>query len=244
MKVRRQGSNLLVIALLMACNQPGGGPSGATSSSRFEERSELTEDQADILGNPIAITFLGDSLSAGLGVDEDEAFPVIVERRLQELGWNVEVTNAGVSGDTTAGGVSRLSWILKQEPQIVVVELGANDALRGLSVQMTQENLGRMISSLKEAGVRVLLVGMMVPPNYGSEYAERFNGVFPSLSDELGVPLVPFLLEGVAAEPELNQADGIHPNAAGHRRVAETVLPFLEAILKDLARTVHELHGI
>ena len=235
MKVRRQGSNLLVIALLMACNQPGGGPSGATSSSQFEERSELTEDQADILGNRIAITFLGDSLSAGLGVDEDEAFPMIVERRLRELEWNVEVTNAGVSGDTTAGGVSRLGWILRQDPQIVVLELGANDGLRGMSVQMTQENLRRMISTTQEAGVRVLLAGMMVPPNYGSEYAALFNGVFPSLAEELGVPLVPFLLEGVAAEPELNLADGIHPNSAGHRRVAETLVPYLETILRDLA---------
>jgi len=234
MKVRWQGSKLLVIALLMACNQPVGNPSEVASPSRSEETAEVIAGEADDLGGRISITFLGDSLSAGLGVEEDEAFPVIVERRLRELGWNVKVTNAGVSGDTTAGGVSRLSWILKQEPHIVVLELGANDGLRGMSVAVTEANLRRMISGTKEAGVSVLLVGMMVPPNYGSEYAQRFNDVFPGLADELGVPLVPFLLEGVAAEPELNQADGIHPNSAGHRRVAETVAPYLETILRDL----------
>lgn len=234
MKMRWHGSKLLVITLLMACDQPVGSPSEVASSSRSEEIAEVTAGETDELGERISITFLGDSLSAGLGVDEDEAFPMIVERRLQDLGWNVEVTNAGVSGDTTAGGVSRLSWMLEQEPQIIVVELGANDGLRGMSVRMTQDNLRRMISTAKAAGVRVLLAGMMVPPNYGAEYAELFNGVFPSLADELGVPLVPFLLEGVAAEPELNQADGIHPNSAGHRRVAETLVPYLETILRDL----------
>lgn len=234
MKVRWQGSKLLVVALLMACNQPVAGPSEVAKASRSEKGAEATASGPDDLGERIPITFLGDSLSAGLGVDEDEAFPVIVERRLRELGWKVEVTNAGVSGDTTAGGVSRLGWILRQEPQIVVLELGANDGLRGMSVEMTEANLRRMISVMKEAGVSVLLVGMMVPPNYGAEYAQRFNDVFPSLADEAGVPLVPFLLEGVAAEPELNQVDGIHPNAAGHRKVAENVVPYLETILKDL----------
>jgi len=236
MNSRWQGSKMLVIALLLACNQSAGGPSEIVSSSRAteDESAEVMEGQSGEPADWISITFLGDSLSAGLGVDEDEAFPMIVERRLRQLGWNVEVTNAGVSGDTTAGGVSRLSWILRQEPQIVVVELGANDGLRGMSVQMTEANLGRIISDAKEAGARVVLAGMMVPPNYGSEYAEQFNAVFPGLADELGVPLIPFLLEGVAAEPELNQVDGIHPNAAGHLRVAETVVPFLVMILEDL----------
>lgn len=182
----------------------------------------------------IRIVFLGDSLSAGMGVNEDEAFPAVVEGHLRDRGWNVQVLNAGISGDTTAGGVSRLEWILRQDPQIVVVELGANDGLRGMSVQMTQSNLKTMISKTQEAGIRVLLAGMMVPPNYGADYSERFNDVFPELAEDLEVPLVPFLLEGVAAEPDLNLNDGIHPNPAGHQRVAQTVLPYLETILKDL----------
>jgi acyl-CoA thioesterase-1 len=186
-------------------------------------------------GGSVLIAFLGDSLSAGMGVEEDEAFPMILQERLRELGWSVEVLNAGVSGDTTAGGVSRLNWILSQDPQIVVVELGANDGLRGMSVDKTEANLRQMIVRAEEAGARVLLAGMMVPPNYGAEYAERFNAVFPSLAAELDVELVPFLLSSVAAVPELNLADGIHPNPAGHLRVAETVLPHLDAMLEDLA---------
>ena len=154
--------------------------------------------------------------------------------RRSPSGWEVEVLNAGVSGDTTAGGVSRLTWLLRQEPRILVVELGANDGLRGMSVEMTEANLRAMISTAQEEGVSVLLAGMMVPPNYGPDYAHRFQRIFPKLAEELGVPLIPFLLEGVAAEPELNLSDGIHPNAAGHRRVADTVVPYLEAMLSEL----------
>ena len=234
MKVCRQGAKLLVMILLVACNQTVGDQTGVANPNRSSGSAEVSGSQSGSPGSRILITFLGDSLSAGLGVNEDEAFPMVVEGRLRDLGWNVEVVNAGISGDTTAGGVSRLSWILRQGPQVVVVELGANDGLRGMSVQMTEANLRQMISSAKEAEARVLLVGMKIPPNYGSEYAQHFEGIFPSLADELAVPLVPFLLEGVAAEPALNQADGIHPNAAGHLRVADTVMPYLESILRDL----------
>jgi acyl-CoA thioesterase-1 len=234
MRARWQGAKLLLVVLLVACGPPVGDPSGAPNRGRSGETIEVSETRSDDLGDRILIAFLGDSLSAGLGVDEDEAFPKVVEGRLRELGWNVEVINAGVSGDTTAGGTNRVVWLLRQRPHVVVVELGANDGLRGMSIEMTESNLRRMVSTATEAGSRVLLVGMKVPPNYGSDYAQRFEAIFPSLAGELGVSLVPFLLEGVAAEPELNQADGIHPNAAGHRRVAETVEPYLEAILKGL----------
>jgi len=222
------------MTLLLACNGPAGDPPGANGTSRSEKRSVVSESPVDDAEESIRIVFLGDSLSAGMGVNENEAFPAVVEGHLRDRGWDVQVFNAGISGDTTAGGVSRLDWILSQNPQIVVVELGANDGLRGMSVQMTEANLRAMISKTQQAGIRVLLAGMMVPPNYGADYSERFNDVFPGLAEELEVPLVPFLLEGVAAEPDLNLIDGIHPNPEGHQRVAETVLPYLETILKDL----------
>lgn len=216
--------------LLAACGSPAGsGPD--LEPPKVERRAEESAPSQE--ADSILIAFLGDSLSAGSGVSENEAFPKLVERRLRELGWEVEVLNAGVSGDTTAGGVSRLTWLLRQEPRILVVELGANDGLRGMSIDMTEANLRAMISTAQEAGVSVLLAGMMVPPNYGADYAHRFERIFPDLAEELDVPLIPFLLEGVAAEPELNQADGIHPNAAGHRIVADTVVPYLEAMLGE-----------
>lgn len=224
----------MILTLLLACTEPVEEPASVEGSGQPKSSPEAQESASLDSEDRVLIAFLGNSLSAGMGVEGDEAFPMILQERLRELGWSVEVLNAGVSGDTTAGGVSRLKWILRQDPQIVVVELGANDGLRGMSVEKTEANLRQMIIGAEEAGAQVLLAGMMVPPNYGAEYAERFNAVFPSLAAELDVNLVPFLLSGVAAVPELNLADGIHPNPAGHLRVAETVLPYLESMLRDL----------
>jgi acyl-CoA thioesterase-1 len=224
----------MILALLLGCGEPVEKPALVATSDQPREVSEAREDATLDAEDRVLIAFLGDSLSAGMGVEEDEAFPMLIQGRLRELGWSVDVLNAGVSGDTTAGGVSRLKWILRQDPQIVVVELGANDGLRGMSVEMTEANLRQMIVGAEEAGARVLLAGMMVPPNYGAEYAKRFNAVFPSLAAELDVELVPFLLRGVAAQPELNLADGIHPNPAGHLRVADTLVPYLDSMLRQL----------
>jgi acyl-CoA thioesterase-1 len=234
MKARWQWSRLMILTLLLGCGEPVEKPASVATSVQPRTVSDAQESLTLDSEDRILIAFLGNSLSAGMGVEEDEAFPMIIQERLRELGWSVEVLNAGVSGDTTAGGVSRLKWILRQDPQIVVVELGANDGLRGMSVEKTEANLRQMIVGAEEAGAQVLLAGMMVPPNYGAEYAERFNAVFPRLAAELDVELVPFLLSGVAALPELNLADGIHPNPAGHLRVAETVLPHLDSMLRDL----------
>ena len=139
----------------------------------------------------------------------------------------IEAINAGVSGDTSAGGLERLDWLLGQAPEIVLVELGANDGLRGLPVEMTEANLLEAVRRSMDAGARVIVAGMMMPPNYGADYTRQFAAVFPRVASQTGSLLVPFLLEGVAADPDLNQADGIHPNAAGHARIAETVLPFV-----------------
>ncbi len=183
----------------------------------------------------IRIVFLGDSLTAGLGLPEDEAFPALVERRLRAAGLAVRVVNAGVSGDTSAGGLSRLDWLLRQSPDVLFVSLGANDGLRGLSPEMTERNLRQIVERGRTAGARVVLAGMKLPPNYGTEYVQRFEAVFPRLARELDVEWIPFLLEGVGGRRSLNQADGIHPNAAGHRKIADTVLPALRAAIESAA---------
>lgn len=184
--------------------------------------------------SPVRLVFLGDSLTAGYGVGELEAFPHLLERALSERGHEVQVVNAGVSGDTTAGGLSRLAWSLRQEPDILVVELGGNDGLRGLPLEMTENNLRQIVSAAEEAGSRILLLGMLMPPNYGPDYTQGFAAIFPRLSEEFGVALVPFLLEGVGGQPELNQPDGIHPTAAGHLILANNVYPYLERMILDL----------
>jgi len=177
----------------------------------------------------VRVVFLGDSLTAGLGLGETEAFPARVGAALQALGRDIEVVNAGVSGDTTAGGLGRLGWILRQESAVIVVGLGANDGLRGLPLAATEENLRRIVERIHAAGVEVLLLGMRIPPSYGPEYSEGFAAIYPRLAVELEVELVPFLLAGVGG-----QADGIHPNAAGQRQVAANVVPHLEALLVSL----------
>ena len=186
-------------------------------------------------GDEALVVFLGDSLTAGYELAEREAFPALVEARLREGGRAVRVVNAGVSGDTTAGGLARLDWLLGQETDVLVVGLGANDGLRGVPLESSEANLRGILERAQAEGVRVLLAGMLIPPNYGPDYTGRFAAIYPRLADELGVPLIPFLLEGVAARPELNLPDGIHPNAEGQRRVAETVLRYLEPILDEVA---------
>lgn len=180
---------------------------------------------------PYRVVYLGDSLAAGFGLPEEEAFPAVVETLLCERGLGVETVNAGVSGDTTAGGRSRIGWLLRQRPDLVVVELGANDGLRGLSPEMTEENLVAIVEAVLDSGAGVLLTGMKVPPNYGGDYARRFEAVFTRLAEAYPVEFLPFLLEGVAGERALNLPDGIHPNAEGHRRVAANLAPRIEAAL-------------
>jgi acyl-CoA thioesterase-1 len=182
------------------------------------------------------VVFLGDSLTAGLGVDEDQAYPAIVSTKLAAAGHPVRILNAGVSGDTSAGGLRRIDWLLAQRPDVVVVGLGANDGLRGLQLEQTESNLRAILTRARGAGARVLLLGMMMPPNYGPEYAPAFAALYPRIAKDLEVPLVPFLLEGVGGRRELNQADGIHPTAGGHRVMADTVLGPLEGIVADLER--------
>ncbi len=178
------------------------------------------------------IAVLGDSLTAGLGVAADEAFPALLEARLRREGYDYRVVNAGVSGDTTAGGLRRVDWVLRAKPDVVVVALGANDGLRGQSPAAMRDNLAAIIARLQAAGVQVLLAGMLMPPNYGEEYTRQFAAVFPEVARRARVPLVPFLLDGVAADPRLLQPDGLHPNAAGYRVIAEKLWPHLRPLLR------------
>ncbi|HEX2482495.1 MAG TPA: arylesterase [Methylomirabilota bacterium] len=177
------------------------------------------------------VVALGDSLTAGLGVAAEEAWPALLDARLRREGYPYRVVNAGVSGDTTAGGLRRVDWVLRSRPDVAVVALGANDGLRGLGTEAMEANLLAIVDRLRAGGARVLVVGMEVPPNYGAAYARAFRGVFVDVARRTGAALMPFLLDGVAADPRLNQADGIHPNAAGHRAIAERIWPHLVLLL-------------
>ncbi len=166
------------------------------------------------------IVFLGDSLTAGLGLGEEAAFPARVGELLAGRGLGVRIVNAGVSGDTSAGGVARIDWLLSLHPQIVVVALGANDGLRGQPVASIEANLREIVRRARAAGAQVVLAGMKMPPNYGPAYTRDFEALFARVAAEFELPFIPFLLEGVAADPQLNQADGIHPTAEGQRKIA------------------------
>ena len=179
------------------------------------------------------IVAFGDSLTAGLGVAADEAYPARLQRRLEEEGLHYRVINAGVSGDTTAGGVRRVDWVLKSRPDVVILELGANDGLRGLNLQETKSNLERIIQRCRDSSVTVILAGMKLPPNYGADYTKGFEAIYPTLAKQYRLTLIPFFLDGVAGSTSLNQADGIHPTSEGYRIIAdkvwETVKPLLKA---------------
>jgi len=177
------------------------------------------------------IVVLGDSLTAGLGVAAEEAYPALLERRLRRAGFAYRVVNAGVSGDTSAGGLRRLDWVLRSRPEIVIVALGANDGLRGVPIATLRDNLTAIVTKLQASGARVLLAGMRLPPNYGA-YAEAFAETYREVARRTSAAFVPFLLEGVGGAPALNQADGIHPNVAGQRVVAERVWPSLQPLLR------------
>lgn len=181
---------------------------------------------------PRTLLALGDSLTAGYGLPASEGFTVKLEAALRAKGHDVTVINAGVAGDTAMDGASRIDWALTPETDAVLVELGANDALRGLPVHQAEQALDQLLARLKEKNLPVLLIGMRAPPNLGAAYQQDFDGMYPRLAGRYGVPLYPFFLEGVAAVQSLNQADGIHPNAKGVDEIVARILPSVEALLK------------
>ncbi|HEX3818059.1 MAG TPA: arylesterase [Chthoniobacterales bacterium] len=179
------------------------------------------------------ILFLGDSLTAGRGVEESQAFPALIQEKIREKNLPFEVVNAGLSGDTSAGGLSRLDWILQRPIDVLVLELGANDGLRGLPVAAMKRNLQSIIGRLKAKNpqVKIVIAGMQIPPNYGANYAADFRSAFAELAEKNHAALIPFLLEGVGGHLDLNQADHIHPTPAGHKIVAENIWRVLEPLL-------------
>jgi acyl-CoA thioesterase-1 len=188
---------------------------------------------------PRVILFLGDSITAGYGLDPEQAFPALIQERIDAKSWNFKVVNAGQSGDTSAGGLSRLDWLLKNRVDILILELGANDGLRGLPAETTRKNLQAIIDRTKGKypEAKVIVAGMKVPPNMGGDYGRKFEAVFVDLAKKNNAQLIPFVLEGVGGSRELNLADGIHPTAKGHEIVAANVWKVLEPILRSFAGT-------
>jgi acyl-CoA thioesterase-1 len=181
------------------------------------------------------ILFLGNSLTSGYGLNTEEAFPAVIQAKIDSLGWNYEVINAGISGETTSAGRSRMTWMLKRAVDVLVIELGANDGMRGVPLEVTRQNLQAIVERARQAypDVQIVIAGILVPPNLGPEYTSEFREIFPKLARKNKVALIPFLLEGVGGIAELNLADGIHPTIEGHRIVAENVWNVLEPILVD-----------
>ena len=191
-------------------------------------------DAAPVL--PHKIVFLGDSLAAGLGVDPEEAFPALIQKKIEAAGWNDAVVNAGVSGDTSADGLGRIDWLLKQRIDVLVLELGGNDGLRGLPVSATQTNLQAIIDRVKQKypQAQIIVAGMQMPPNMGGDYTSAFRKLYPDLTATNHAALIPFLLAGVGGKPELNQPDHIHPNVEGHKIVADNVWNVLQPLLQQM----------
>jgi acyl-CoA thioesterase I len=213
-----------------------------TAACASEERvsgappAAASERPASVAAEPAAsrprIVALGDSLTAGLGLEPDQAYPALLQKRLDAAGLKYQVVNAGVSGDTSAGGLRRLDWALDGDVKVLIVALGGNDALRGLPVEQLRQNLTTIVERAKAQRIQVVLAGMEAPPNFGAAYTASFRQTYREVAAEQGAVLIPFLLEGVAGLPEMNQGDGIHPTAAGAERVADTVWSALRPIVK------------
>ena len=216
---------LVALSWLVGC---GGEAPPETPIARAEPvRSE--ESRSD---GPVIVAF-GDSLTAGFGLPRNESYPALLEKELSGRGLEHRVVNEGVSGETTSAGLARVELALSSNPELVIIAFGANDGLRGLSIERMEANLDKMVRRFKSAGSKVLLAGIRLPPNYGPEYVADFEAVYPKVAEALEVPLIPFLLEGVAAAPDLNQVDGIHPNFEGNKIVAKLVADYVEPLLRE-----------
>lgn len=220
---------LSLLVLLIGCGtQHQQDAASSTTEKKVEKASEQKKKDKVIL-------FYGNSITAGYQLDLEQAFPALIQERIDSLGFNYKTINAGLSGETTAGGLSRIDWVLRTVPDIFFLELGANDGLRGLPLEETPKNLQAIIGAVKKKNpeVKIIIAGMMVPPNLGVEYSKDFYQLFPQLAEENNAACIPFLLEGVAGNPELNLSDGIHPTPQGHKIVAETVWKYLEPMLSN-----------
>jgi acyl-CoA thioesterase I len=223
---------VLAACLLAAC---GGGTGTAPAEPRQGLLAPIAPEDPTVPPARPRIVAFGDSLTAGLGLLEQEAYPAIIQQKIDEAGYDFEVVNAGLSGDTSAGGVRRLAWALEGDVRVLLVAFGGNDGLRGLPIAQMKQNLTTIIDEARERGIVVVLIGMEAPPNFGQEYAAAFRQAFREVALAERVLFIPFLLEGVAGRPELNQPDGIHPNQEGARIMAETVWAVLEPLLDQMA---------
>lgn len=215
---------LLFAGILASC--------GSSSETKEAETQETTDQQTPT-STQKTILFFGNSLTAGYGIEQDDAFSGLTQARIDSLGLNYRVINGGLSGETTAGGLSRLDWFLEDEPAIFVLELGGNDGLRGILPSESKKNLLAIIDKVraKYPDTKIILAGMQIPPNMGQEYTDEFKAIYPEVAAEKNVTLIPFLLEGVAGNPDLNLPDGIHPTEAGHKIVFETIWTTLKDFL-------------
>ncbi|MDX1603252.1 MAG: arylesterase [Salinimicrobium sediminis] len=220
----------LILLLFSSC-----GEASKNETDVEIEAEESEETEKDTSKDTKTILFFGDSLTAAMGLDPAEGFPAEIQQKIDSIGLNYEVVNAGLSGETTAGGRNRIQWVLNQKVDVFVLELGANDGLRGIPVEETRQNLQAIIDIVraKNPNVEIILAGMQVPPNLGQDYTEEFKNVFPELAQENDLHLIPFLLEGVAGNPSLNQQDRIHPTEEGYDIVAKNVWTVLEPVISD-----------
>ncbi len=230
--MRRRGFLLVAVGVLgvTACQREAASTSETPIIVDSDPPSTRAGPSASVPGRARVVA-LGDSLTAGLGLSPERSWPALVQQKITQAGLDVEVVNAGVSGDTTAGGLRRLDWALDGDVKVLVIELGANDGLRGLPADQMRDNLSQMIRTAKDRGISVLLCGMEAPPNFGPQYTREFRKVYADLADEHDVAFLPFFLAGVAGDSALNQADGIHPNEEGTRRVADLVWQALQPVL-------------
>lgn len=233
-----QPTLVFLLAGLAACGGEVASDSGAGDfSSERLARPAARADSAGPVARPVVpedaplVVFLGDSIAAGLHLEPDQAFPALLQRRLAADGVPFRLVNAGVSGDTSAGGQRRLDWLLEQRPDVLVLELGGNDGLRGQPVAEIEARLREIVTRSQAAGARVLLLGVRLPPSLGADYVRAFEGLYPRLAEDLGCALVPFFMEGAAGDRGRMLEDGIHPNAAGHARLAENIEAALREVL-------------
>mgnify|MGYP006376664531 CR=1 FL=1 len=207
-------------------------------NQKKETEIEITtavKDTVEKIEDSSVILLFGDSLTAGLGVDPSEAFSSLLQSKIDSLNLDYKVVNAGLSGETTASGVNRLNWVLNQDVKVIVIELGANDGLRGVPLNETEKNLRKMIDMVrkKDPKIKIVLAGMQIPPNMGEEYTTKFKNIFPDLAKKNNTYLIPFILENVGGVPKLNQPDGIHPTAEGHKIVAQNVWKVLGKVINE-----------
>lgn len=218
---------LMSIMLFVACGSQ-------TQQDTKAVSQPVTSAQSPSEGAQQRMIFFGNSLTAGYQLDPADAFPALIADRLDSLGYSYEVVNAGVSGETSSGGLERVDWVISKGVDVFILELGANDGLRGIPTEETRTNLTGIIAKVRAQNpkAKIILAGMLVPPNMGEDYSKAFGSIYPDLAEQLDVALIPFLLEGVAGDPELNLADGIHPTPEGHQLVMETIWQVLKEVIQ------------